>query len=263
MSTTRATRCPWSIANLLQAQPTSYKADLHQLHMRHGYHADPIRDGGCQRHHHPREPAPMRLDMITAHLNGAAQASSDDEDTGRFCGSKTWHHLRGEQRRGGRRRACCRRAAAHTKKRTRQECGNVRTESRDTILKRQLFANYPGVTSRRSRPYGRLGPFTPSIMSASSHNDPRGQRECEGHWTADITIIITLLVWFVLLCVRVCLGGLFIPRFLFRSVSSLYAFDGRDKMGWDGGQVGRHYVAGCMDIQCDRISTSDEVSYIC
>ena len=111
--------------------------------MRHGYHADPIRDGGCQRHHHPREPAPMRLDIITAHLNGAAQASSDDEDTGRFCGSKTWHHLRGEQRRGGRRRACCRRAAAHTKKRTRQECGNVRTEIEGYRLEAAVIRELP------------------------------------------------------------------------------------------------------------------------
>jgi hypothetical protein len=48
-----------------QPQPTSYQANLHPLHLRNRHHADPIRHGCRQRHHHPGEPSHVRLDINT------------------------------------------------------------------------------------------------------------------------------------------------------------------------------------------------------
>ena len=49
----------------LQPQPTSYQANLHPLHLCNRHNANPIRHGCRQRHHHPGEPAHVRLDLNT------------------------------------------------------------------------------------------------------------------------------------------------------------------------------------------------------
>lgn len=53
-----------------QAQPTSYEADLHPLHLCDRYNANPIRHGCRQRHHHPGEPAHVWPDIDTPAQHG-------------------------------------------------------------------------------------------------------------------------------------------------------------------------------------------------
>ena len=48
-----------------QPQPTSHQANLHPLYLRNRHDANPIRHGCRQRHHHPGEPAHVRLDLNT------------------------------------------------------------------------------------------------------------------------------------------------------------------------------------------------------